>query len=260
MIEPLDYPNPYDYQHLHRHDYFEIILIREGEGDQLIDFKKYGVTSGQIYSVYPGQLHLMNRNSAQGILIQFRKNIFEYLFPLKHFDLYCNNPQFDPELKEFEHLYKLTEQIQHLLSQPKLTQLSKYKAYNYLQIILISLIEMRQDRAIRENRHLVMEFLYLLTVHIYEKRKVSEYCELLMCNAEKLSQSCKNALGKTPLQLIHEEVMLEIKRLLLFGNKSIKEIAFELNFDSAANFSAFIKSKTGMSPTELQMEVSEIYK
>lgn len=260
IIEPLDYPNPYDFQHLHRHDYFEIILVENGAGNQLLDFVKYEMNAGQIFSIYPGQVHLMNRNSANGLLIQFRKNIFEYLFPLKHFDLYFNDPAFTLEAQEFKHIYGLTEQIQKLLSDKALTLLSKHKAYNYLQIILITLAEIRNVRSTHDHHNIVAEFLFLLTENIYTKRKVADYCEFMQCSPEKLSAACKSTLGKTPLQLIHEEVMLEIKRLLLLGKMSIKEIAYELNFDSPANFSGFIKSRINMSPTELQSTVSEIYK
>ena len=260
IIEPLDYPNPYDFQHLHRHDYFEIILIESGHGNQLLDFVKYEMSPGQIYSIYPGQVHLMNRKSAQGLLIQFRKNIFEYLFPLKHFDLYFNEPAFHMSAPEFQHIYGLTEQIQKLLSSEELTLLSKHKAYNYLQIILITLAEIRQVRSTHDHHNLVSEFLFLLTEHIYNKRKVADYCAIMQCSPEKLSAACKSTLGKTPLQFIHEEVMLEIKRLLLLGKMTIKEIAYELNFDSPANFSGFIKSRIHISPSELQEKVSEIYK
>ena len=77
-------------------------------------------------------------------------------------------------------------------------------------------------------------------------------------NAEKLNKACKEALGKNALELIHEELLLEIRRLILFGNLSLKEIAYELNFDSPQNFSAFVKLKTGLVPLELQAAIREI--
>jgi AraC-like DNA-binding protein len=74
-------------------------------------------------------------------------------------------------------------------------------------------------------------------------------------NADKLNFACKNSLGKTALKLIHEELVLEIRRLLLLNQLSLKEIAYELNFDSPANFSGFIKANTGLTPTELQASI-----
>ncbi|RYD87350.1 MAG: AraC family transcriptional regulator, partial [Sphingobacteriales bacterium] len=47
--------------------------------------------------------------------------------------------------------------------------------------------------------------------------------------------------------------------LFLLSDLSLKEIAFELNFDSQANFSSFIKSRTGLTPSCLQASMLEIY-
>lgn len=257
IIESLDYSNPYDYHALHRHDYFEIILISEGEGNQLIDFENYPVYSGQISMVYPGQVHLMNRNTANGLLIQFRKDIFEYIYALKHFNLYLSTPVFTADHSTFSHLFDLTTRMRSLLREENLSSLSKHKAYTYLQIILISLIETKEQQINRH--HLVTEFLSLMSENIYSTKKVSEYCDLLNCTAEKLNDVCKKTLGKHALQLIHEEILLEIKRLLLLNQLSLKEIAFQMNFDSQANFSGFIKSRTQLSPSELQTEVLRIY-
>ncbi|QEE50978.1 helix-turn-helix domain-containing protein [Flavobacterium alkalisoli] len=255
VIEPLDYPNPYDFSIPHRHDYFEIILIESGKGHQYIDFKPYEMKSGQLYNVYPGQVHLMHRHNAQGLLIQFRKDLFEFIQPLQHYNLYISNPVFNPDAKTFSHLYSITQEISALLAQEDLPQLGIYKAYSYLQIILISISEMQDKSITLGNHHLVSHFLSLLSQNIYSKRKVTDYCEMIKCSHEKLNNACKSALGKTTLELIHEELMLEIRRLFLLSPLSLKEIAFELNFDSQANFSIFIKNKTGLTPSELQTSI-----
>lgn len=65
LIEPIDYTNSYDFLRPHRHDYFEIILVKSGKGSQYIDFQLYEMKGGQIFNIYPGQVHLMQRNTAQ---------------------------------------------------------------------------------------------------------------------------------------------------------------------------------------------------
>lgn len=254
IIEPLDYPNPYDFHRPHRHDYFEIILVNGGTGSQQIDFTQYDIKAGELFTVYPGQVHLMDRQSATGLLIQFRKDIFEFLHPVKHYLLYFRNPVFRPDAETFLHLYSLTERIMELLGKEDLSPLSIHKAYSYLQIILITLSELRPETAMQGN-HTVTQFLSLLPQNIRGRKKVSEYCDLLGCSSDKLNQCCKTSLGKTALELIHEELLLEIRRLLALGSLSLKEIAFELNFDSQANFSGFIKTRTGLTPSELQASI-----
>jgi len=260
LIEPLDYPNPYDFHAPHRHDYFEIILVKSGNGNQIIDFSPYEVTENKLFTVYPGQVHLMNRNNAQGLLIQFRKNLFDFIYPLRHHQLYFSQPEFVLSQKQFDMLYNLTENILELVQTEQLTPLSIHKAYSYLEVILITLIELHDNKVEGEYNNLALQFLSLVTQHIKTQKKVADYCELLNCNTAKLNTVCKNSLGKTPLVIIHEEIILEIRRLLLLNELSLKEIAYELNFDSQANFSNFIKSNTGMTPSELQENILRIYK
>ncbi|MFN5318711.1 MAG: helix-turn-helix domain-containing protein [Bacteroidia bacterium] len=62
------------------------------------------------------------------------------------------------------------------------------------------------------------------------------------------------------MQVIHNRILLEAKRLLLFEKGSHKEIAYDLGFDSPASFSAFIKLKTGHAPSELAKQLTEIHK
>lgn len=259
VIEPLDYANPYDFHKPHRHDYFELILVKSGRGEQFIDFTPYHLEERKVFAIYPGQVHLLQRDTAQGLLIQFRKDIFEFIHPVKHHDLYFPVQSANPDAHTFDHLYDLAARIQLLLQMPELTALSTQKAYSYLQIILITLPELYNVKSTHHGQPVIDQFLSLLTQHIKTHKKVADYCGLLNCRLDKLSNACKTYLGKTPLELIHEELLLEIRRLLLLNTTSLKEIAYELNFDSPANFSGFIKMKTGMTPSELQASILKIY-
>ncbi len=262
VVEPLDYNNPYDYKRMHRHDYYELILVNSGNGNQIIDFSSYAIQQGDIYVVYPGQVHLMHRESANGLVLQFRKNIFEYIFSLKHYNLYSNNALYKYDAATFNHLFHIAEQIKTILSASQsLTSFSKHKAYSYLQIILLSLAEVNNTKTANDiDRNMMDEYLSLISTHVFEKKKVTEYAQMLNCSADKLNEVCKKAINQTASSLIQEALLMEIRRLLLMNEMSLKEIAFHLNFDSQSNFSGFVKKQTGLSPTELQTAVWEIYK
>lgn len=260
-IESLNYKNPYNHKKLHRHDYFEIILVKEGTGSQIIDFDIYPMSAGDIFIIYPGQMHLMQRNDADGILIQFRKDIFEYIHPLKHYSFYSKSSYLKPLSGEFDHLLELTAQIVKVFSKnTSISNMDRHKAFSYLQIILISLIEQQEQKVINNKAQaLLTQYLHSIADNIYTLHKVAEHAEKMHCTAGKLNEVSKELLGKTALELIHEEIILETRRLMLLNELTLKEIAFELNFDTQGNFNAFIKSKTGMTPKELQTSVQKIY-
>ena len=56
----------------------------------------------------------------------------------------------------------------------------------------------------------------------------------------------------SPLRVIHERVEAEAKRLLLYSNKSAKEIADILGFEDQASFSRFFKNMTGQSAVQFR--------
>lgn len=98
----------------------------------------------------------------------------------------------------------------------------------------------------------VRHFSALIEKHFRTLHKVSDYAELMNKSPKTLS-NVFNALGeKTPLQIIHERILLEAKKLLLYTDKSSKEISFELNFPDPVQFSRLFKNETGLTPIEFK--------
>jgi len=63
-----------------------------------------------------------------------------------------------------------------------------------------------------------------------------------------LSDLLKQETGKTALELIHLYLISEAKNLIVEGDKSISEIAYQLGFENPPYFSRLFKKETGMSP------------
>ncbi|GLB47849.1 helix-turn-helix domain-containing protein [Neptunitalea lumnitzerae] len=259
-VEPLDYPNTYDIHTPHRHNYFELMLIETKGGHQFIDFTKHPLQAQQVFIIYPGQVHLLARENAHGIVLQFKKEIFDFLFPLKHHQFYKETPLLKVSPNCFKHLCDLSHTIGHFLKEENPSALAKEKVYSYLKIILITIIEQQGNKSISlEQQNFASTFLSLLEQHIFTKRKVTDYTKLMGLSNDKCTLLCKQTFGKTPLKLIHEELLMQIRRLLLLNQYTLKEIAFELNFDSQAHFSSFIKQVTGKTASDLQTEMLNIY-
>lgn len=92
---------------------------------------------------------------------------------------------------------------------------------------------------------LMRHFNALVEEHYKIKRKVSDYAELLHRSPKTIANTFALQGHKAPLQIIQNRVLLEAKRLLLYTDKSIKEIGLELSFESATSFSRFFKKQTG---------------
>ncbi len=70
-----------------------------------------------------------------------------------------------------------------------------------------------------------------------------------------LSDLLKQETGKTALELIHLYVISEAKNLLVAGEKSIAEIAYQLGFENPPYFSRLFRKEVGMSPKEFKNQI-----
>ena len=80
-------------------------------------------------------------------------------------------------------------------------------------------------------------------------RTVNDYAEMLNISPKYLSDVVNETFGRSPLQMIHDLLLLEAKVQLRSTDKSISEIAYFLKFDDQSHFTHFIKKRTGLSPT-----------
>ncbi len=67
-----------------------------------------------------------------------------------------------------------------------------------------------------------------------------------------LSDLLKQETGKTAMELIHLYMISEAKNMLVAGDRSIAEIAYQLGFENPPYFSRLFKKEVGMSPTEFK--------
>ena len=264
-VLPLDHSNPYDFKREHRHTYFEIMLIEKGGCNQLVDFKDYFGHDYSCYIICPQQIHLMNRNNSSGTVVQFtevRISSTELRAALRQLLFYENSAII------FENRPDLYDELQTLLN-----ILRKYlgqkggannQVVNHLfQGIISVILEHRQLENSSEKdfvKQLLIDFYLLLETHYTENVGVQFFIDKLGTSEKKLAETTKKHTGLSPLQVIHNRILLEAKRLLLFEERTHKEIAYELGFDSPASFSSFIKSKTGLAPIELTKHLAEIHK
>lgn len=105
--------------------------------------------------------------------------------------------------------------------------------------------------------NLIRKFHLLVELHFKKERQVNYYAALLHKSPKTISNYFALYSKKTPLQVIHERVIAEAKRLVYYTDKSIKEIAEDLGFEEVAHFSKFFKKATAKSPSELRNQLTD---
>jgi len=84
--------------------------------------------------------------------------------------------------------------------------------------------------------------------HFWEWHKVSEYADRLGYSSRTLNRLARQHTGLSAKELIDERVVLEAKRQLSHADASVSEIAEQLGFDDASNFSSYFRRQTRMTP------------
>ncbi len=101
---------------------------------------------------------------------------------------------------------------------------------------------------------LLRAFNLLVEEHFKKEHSVSFYADKLYKSPKTLSNTFAK-LNTSPLHVIHERVVLEAKRLLIYTDKTAKEIAYEVGFEDSSHLSRLFKKHTQLSPSDFKKQL-----
>lgn len=258
-----------DVDDIHKHHFYEILWIEEGQSIQHIDFKAYELGPNSLFFISPGQVHQFEEwQTLSGGTILFTAEYFlmnttqvNKLFELSFLDNLYANPSIVLQADSFREIHHtialLIQEHTRIDSSPTIKQ-------SLLHVLLgqIQRCVEKQNKPSYSKRYLVLmkRFKNLLENHFSEPKSVSDYAQMLSITQHHLNHVCKSVAGRTATNIIQERRILEAKRLLVFSGLSVSEIAFGLNFTDSSYFAKAFKAHTGMSPTTFKNEMSEKYR
>lgn len=247
---------------LHRHDFYQIIILRKGSGVYFIDFAQNEINTPCVCVIFPQQIHKLElSDDAEGDIIMFDDTIFcsailanelkEYNVDLQK---RINFVDFTNNTSEFKGIYNV---LQHILSlDPPLNDIKKIQIKFFIKIIILKIINAASDHVFTgiKSREfdIYIQFRKLVDQEFRSNRKVESYAKKLNISDKKLNAICKQYADKTALIIIHERLTLEIKKIFIFEDISLKEVAFQLDFNSQSALNKYIYSKFKCTPSELK--------
>lgn len=244
----------------HKHQYYEIFLIEEGNGSHLIDNVAYPFKKQSIHIVQPGMVHLLTRSAdAKGKLVMFatdiltidHNNVSQNL--RRFYDNYLVEPVISPEPEVFAELFSIISLIESSRN-----RFSNVKDYNtYLQSLFIAfLLSLKPCLAssmpvlIGETDNIYNAFSLLVEDHYDKALSLKDYADRLNITEKTLNRIVKRHTDHTPAQVIRERILLEACRLLHISDLSVKEIAYHLQFSDSAHFIRVFRQKFNCTPLE----------
>lgn len=227
-----------------------------------VNFIPIQLPTHSIFSVSPGQKVLIPDSENDFLVIQFNREF--YCIQDHDHEVSCNGILFNGALlapvlvlnqSEQRSFGILLEVMMEEFGQQDDVQLEMLRTMLKRFIIKCTRLAKQQfaEQASSVSEFdLVRNFSMLVEKNFRQMHKVNEYAALLNKSSKTLSNAFNTLGEKTPLQIIHERIILEAKKLLIYTDKSAKEIAFELGFNDPVQFARLFKNETGCAPVEFK--------
>lgn len=247
--------------------YHSIVLISHGKGNLTIDDKSFDAADDQLFLISKGQILSIHEGSTlSGYIISFGDCFWERAPQSANnckallFTNASANQCLTLSSLHTEELQLYIKMLFEEFSKPNYVNKIEVMAA-YLKIIMIKIanINIGQNSGIdtHENQ-LYRHFLEFLSEHYREYHEVADYARLLSISSRKLTDLSKRCAGKGAKDTINGYLIEEAKRSLQFSSLPVKEVAYQLNFASPAQFSHFFKKHTSFSPGDYRSNFVKI--
>ena len=142
-------------------------------------------------------------------------------------------------------------EIDHEFHWPRPGRSSAIKAH--VAVIAVAILRLRraQGSAMQPptpDMILVGRLRHLVEEHFAEHWPVERFAATLGVTGSRLAGACRRVAGRSVQQIVHDRLLLEAKRRLLYTAMTVAEIGFSLGFQDPAYFSRFFTLRLGLSP------------
>jgi AraC family transcriptional activator of pobA len=246
-----------------RFDYYALFLRLKGETVRSVNHFEYIIKPQALQLVCPGSIYSFRdiSDESKTYVLLFDKSYIEmhnlsvdildtlFSFHRKH----QNDVVLDTA--SYAQVLAIYEQLSNELRQKQ----DGFKSMAKILItqLLFILKREKQHAGLPQNltraEQLSAEFLVLIEEHFWRKKSVKAYAEMMGITPKHLSETVKATLHHSALSYIHLRIIKEIQYLLCFGNMSIKQIAYALNFESPSQLGRFFKRYEGICPKDYRL-------
>lgn len=152
--------------------------------------------------------------------------------------------------EEFQHVWQLINLLEyefHHVHDGK-NALIEHLLKSILVLVVRHLSSLSHDVPTNSDETLIKRLKVLVNNQFKNHWKTTDYASQLNVSEKKLNRVTHQAFGKTVVQLVHERLILEAKRNLVYTQKSVEEIGYDLGFKDAGYFSRFFKRQEKLTP------------
>lgn len=245
---------------IHRDSHYIFTFMESGHVKMMVDFNIIEAKDPTIFCVLPGQVH-------QGLLMDKVNGWFvaikSDLVPDAVRSVFEESLEgIQPVAVEKAWVEKFNNAAAILHSFYTEEMLASKEGFLVIQSLLNTFIGMfafiyskeNNSHTIGENRalQLTREFKIMVRKSYKTMKSPSEYAEKLNISRGYLTEAIREVTGKPAQHWIHQEILIEAKRLLAFTQLTVKEIAYALGYNDHTYFTRLFSKQENQSPSEFR--------
>lgn len=222
----------------HRHTFYSLVWFTKGSGFYVIDSNEYEIKQGRIFLVNPKQVHNWDYSeNSEGYVLVVDSSLGTEL------GIELHVPYID--LDEAAEVF-LEPIVKNIISECE----AKNDIKLDIQYLYKVLGRYAKDSKPTQTNPIFEKFKLLVVGSIEQQLLVEDYAKSLRISVNELNTLTKQAAGVSAKQYLLDLKVTEAKRLLLYGNHNVNEVAFCLGFEDSSYFARIFKVKTSLSPSE----------
>lgn len=251
----------FDFTVLHTHNYWEVLVIADGECTHYYNGKQYPLTKNEFVLIKPSDVHrFVKKEGAKFSHLNFImrdeavKAYCDYLSPSLYDEL-LNSELLSGifGISQIEQIVKYNDNISISLNKPE-------QNHFYVKAFVSFVIEFLV-RTYRINDNTSMEWLNKLLVTLYSPAYLDKFprdvTASLGFSHQYVLRVFKKATGKKLIDYMNEIKLNQAGDFLLYHDLSTLEIANKLGFYSLSHFNHLFKKYYGVSPRQYVKQMKE---
>lgn len=238
---------------LHWHNCWELELITEGNGFQILNGTTYNIGVGSIYILNPTDFHEVSLENVTVYNISFPDEMLSADF-ITAFSGIGGGLIKSVQGAEFEHLKQICEMLLFETSntlrrgEKACKHLLDLLTIHLLRIFGVANVSSKND----SKKALIGSAVSYINTHFRDNPTLSDTASYLGITPNYLSEEFHSVTGKKYKEYLNEVRLMYAKRLLSSSSLSVTEICFASGFSSLSNFLRVFKAFYGTSPQAMK--------
>ena len=236
-----DYPT-------HSHDYFEIELIVEGTGKQVLNGQELPLAPGTFYLLTPEDIHSVQPDGPlTHYNISFEEDFFSDFLSFERL-MACPGKQVELVGEDYHRMVTL---MQQLLDESKNSNLPHTHSYmqSLLNCILIELLRYNEAENIQSTDSSMRHILFYVLRHFREPITMESVAAYAHLSTSYFCKTFKKVTGQCFTDYLTNLRVRFAARLLHSTTTGVTDVCFQSGFNSFSSFSRSFKRHFGVTPT-----------